>query len=96
MIPPPLQLAPQNEMLSPSETMNHTVSLEKFCSVYKISALDQEKLTCLGYMPGNRVVESLSNADWQHVSFSVVSWRTFLIHHHKLCKAIVRGSKSWE
>ncbi|KIK98110.1 hypothetical protein PAXRUDRAFT_805261 [Paxillus rubicundulus Ve08.2h10] len=61
-------------MLSPSATMNYTVSLEKFCSIYKISASDQEKLTRLGYMPGNRVVESLLDADWQQVSFSVVGW----------------------
>ncbi|KAF8835450.1 hypothetical protein BDN67DRAFT_1015551 [Paxillus ammoniavirescens] len=72
MIPPPLQPAPQNEMPSPSATTSHTISLKKFCSVYKISASDQEKLTRLGYMPGNRVVESLLDADWQQVSFSVL------------------------
>ncbi|KAJ8584983.1 hypothetical protein M405DRAFT_844819 [Rhizopogon salebrosus TDB-379] len=77
---------------SPGITMKHSVTLEAFCTRYLISAADSEKLSKLEYNPGNRIVETLTVADWQSAGFTVLSWRTFLSHHRKFCDAIIAGT----
>ncbi|KAF9241272.1 hypothetical protein BU15DRAFT_60899 [Melanogaster broomeanus] len=68
---------PPSPMSSPSATTSHHVTLETFS---------------LEYMPGNRLVEHLSEADWKAAGFSILGWRGFLYAHGKFCKAIRDGS----
>ena len=56
------------------------ISLADFCSSYKISDSDQAKLADLEYEPGDKIVESLEENDWQSVSFSVIGRKRFLAH----------------
>ncbi|KAG1777540.1 hypothetical protein EV702DRAFT_1197145 [Suillus placidus] len=77
---------------SPGMTTKHSVMLETFCAKFLVSASDLEKLSKLGYNPGNRIVESLTTDDWQSVRFTVLSWRTFLSHQRKFCDAIIAGT----
>ncbi|KAF9245011.1 hypothetical protein BU15DRAFT_59174 [Melanogaster broomeanus] len=83
---------PPSPMSSPSATTSHHVTLETFCTRYMISTKDSERLAALEYMPGNRLVEHLSEADWKAAGFSILGWRGFLYAHGKFCKAIRDGS----
>ncbi|KAG2046966.1 hypothetical protein BDR06DRAFT_1014271 [Suillus hirtellus] len=73
-------------------TTKHSVMLDAFCAKFVVSASDSEKLSELGYNPGNRIVESLTMGDWQSVGFTLLSWRTFLSHHRKFCDSIIAGT----
>ncbi|KAG1860248.1 hypothetical protein DFJ58DRAFT_874432 [Suillus subalutaceus] len=77
---------------SPGITTKCSVTLEAFCAKFVVSASDSEKLSKLGYNPGNRIVESLTMGDWQSVGFTLLSWRTFLSHHRKFCDTIIAGT----
>ncbi|KAI6150461.1 hypothetical protein BKA82DRAFT_4352310 [Pisolithus tinctorius] len=90
--PPPSQST--TIFSSPSSTMTHNVSLSEFCTKYRLSAHTQEKLEKLDYIPGNKVVESLSEADWKDSGLSVLASRSFLAVHRKFCEAIRAGT--WE
>jgi len=56
--------------------------------------MDAAKLAVLEYNPGNRIVESLSDVDWQTAGFSVLGWWSFIVIHQKFCKATKEGT--WE
>ncbi|KAG1718499.1 hypothetical protein EDB19DRAFT_1983441 [Suillus lakei] len=88
---PSAQLS-SSEYPSPGVITKHSVTLESFCSKFLVSPSDSEKLTKLGYSPGNHVVESLVETDWISVGFTVLGWHTFLSHHHKFCDAIIAGT----
>jgi hypothetical protein len=83
---------PPSALSSPGIT--HSVSIEAFCGKYKISAADKAKLDVIEYKPGNRVVESLADADWQSAGFSVLGWHSFITAHRRFCKAVKDGT--WE
>jgi hypothetical protein len=61
----------QNDPPSPfsSPRVTSDVSLEVFCAKYKISEADAAKLTTIKYKPGNKIVESSADADWQTAGF---------------------------
>jgi hypothetical protein len=56
------------------------------------SATDKAKLDVIEYKPGNRVVESLADADWQSAGFSVLGWCSFIAAHRRFCKAVKDGT----
>ncbi|KAG1893143.1 uncharacterized protein F5891DRAFT_1196769 [Suillus fuscotomentosus] len=93
-VPPPPVAVPvtSDSYPSPGITMKHSVTLETFCAKFHVSGSDSEKLSKLGYNPGNRIVESLTTDDWQSVGFTMLSWRTFLSYHRKFCDAIIAGT----
>jgi len=72
----------------------HNVSLDAFCSKYNISTADNAKLDVIEYQPGNRIVESLEDRDWQTAGFSVLGWHSFLAVHWPFRKAVKDGT--WE
>jgi len=61
----------KNDPPSPFSSLRVTsdVSLEAFCAKYKISEADAAKLATIEYKPGNKIVESLADADWQTAEF---------------------------
>ena len=71
--------------------MSHDVSLSDFCTKYRLSAHTKERLEELDYLPGNKVVESLSEADWKEAGLSVLASRSFLAAHLDFCEAIGTG-----
>ena len=89
--PPPQGPSPST-FSSPGTTMSHDVSLSDFCTKYRLSANTQEKLVELDYTPGNKIVESLSEADWKESGLSVLASRSFLAAHRKFCEAIRSGT----
>ncbi|KIO09142.1 hypothetical protein M404DRAFT_131981 [Pisolithus tinctorius Marx 270] len=91
---PPLPSQSMTIFSSPSSTMMHNVLLLEFCTKYWLSAHTQEKLEKLDYIPGNKVVESLSEADWKDSRLSVLTSHSFLAVHRKFCEAICAGT--WE
>lgn len=70
--------------------MSHDVSLSDFCMKYWLSAHTKEKLD---YLPGNKVIESLSEADWKEAGLSVLASHSFLAVHFNFCEAI--GAGAW-
>ena len=50
--------------------MSHKVSLTDFCAKYRLTTQTQDKLAALDYTPGNKLVESLSEADWKEAGLS--------------------------
>ena len=71
--------------------MSHDVSLSDFCTKYWLSAHTKERLEELDYLPGNKVVESLSEADWKEAGLSVLASHSFLAAHLDFCEAIGTG-----
>jgi hypothetical protein len=61
---------PPSPFSSPGVVSN--VSLEAFCTKYKISEADTAKLTIIEYKSGNKIVESLADANWQTAGFSIL------------------------
>jgi hypothetical protein len=87
VMPPQLPLAPDSatetkSYPSPGVTMKQSVTQEAFCTPCLISPPDPEKPSQLEYHPGNRIVESLTTADWWLAGFTVLSCRTFRMTHH--------------
>ena len=76
---------------SQDTTTSHNVTLEMFCNKYKISPKDMEHLKAIEYTPGNKLISSLSDADWKDAGFSILGWQGFLAAHAKFCKAIWNG-----
>ena len=74
--------------------MSHEVSLTDFCAKYRLTTQTQDKLAALDYTPGNKLVESLSEADWKEAGLSVLASRSFLAAHRKFCEVIRKGT--WE
>ena len=98
----PMQLVPtaptapqgcnQPMFSSPSiSTMSHDVSLSDFCTKYWLSTHTKERLEELNYLPGNKVVESLSEADWKEAGLSVLASCSFLAAHLNFCEVIGTG-----
>ena len=65
---PPPHAQSTSTFSSPGTTMSHSVSLSEFCMKYHLSAQTQEKLEKLDYIPGNKVIESLLEAEWTFCS----------------------------
>ncbi|KIM50136.1 hypothetical protein SCLCIDRAFT_146251 [Scleroderma citrinum Foug A] len=89
----PLPQGPSPSTFSlPGTTMSHDISLSNFCTKYWLSANTQEKLVELDYTPGNKIVESLLEADWKESGLSVLASHSFLAAHRKFCEAIRSGT----
>ncbi|KAI6020807.1 hypothetical protein PISMIDRAFT_102783 [Pisolithus microcarpus 441] len=88
----PLLHGPPSTLSSPGTTMSHRVSLSEFCMKYHLSVHTQEKLAELDYTPGNKVIESLTEADWKDIGLSILSSCSFLAAHCKFCDAIHAGT----
>ena len=80
----------QNDPPSPfsSPGVTSDVSLEAFCTKYKISEADAAKLATIEYKLGNKIVESLADANWQTAGFSILGWLSFIAAHWRFCIAI--------
>lgn len=90
---PPPHAQSASTFSSPGTTMSHSVSLSEFCMKYHLSAQTQEKLEKLDYTPGNKVIESLSEADWKESGLSVLASHSFLLAHRKFCEDICSGNR---
>jgi len=49
---------------SPGTALRLKVSLVEFCDKYEISESNHEKLKELKYVPGDKLVEMLGDAEW--------------------------------
>ena len=77
---------------SPGTALRLKVSLAKFCDRYEISELNCERLKDLEYVPGNKLVEKLGEAEWRGIAkFSVLGWQGFLAAHRQFLLDVKEG-----
>ena len=79
-------------MSSPGVALRLKVSLVEFCDKYNISESNCEKLKELEYVPGDKLVEKLGDAEWIGIAkFSVLGWQGFLAVHRQLLLDVKEG-----
>jgi len=71
----------------PTSRLPASTSLADFCSDYGISQRDEERLTELGYVPGDGGLTSLTEEEWLAVGFKTLSRRRILSAHTKFVAA---------
>ena len=79
-------------MSSPGVALRLKVSLVEFCDKYEISESNREKLKELEYIPGDKLVEKLGDAEWRGIAkFSVLGWQGFLAAHQQFLLDVKEG-----
>jgi hypothetical protein len=76
---------------SPATALQLAVPLADFCTRYKISKSDEEKLALLEYKPGNNAVTTLGTEDWKEVKFTTLGWKGFLTAHRRFIHDVKNG-----
>jgi len=76
----------------PATALQLAVPLADFCTRYKISKSDEEKLALLEYKPGNNTVMTLGIKDWKEVKFTTLGWKGFLTAHKKFIHDVKTGA----
>jgi hypothetical protein len=79
-------------MSSPGAALRLKVSLVEFCNKYGISESNHEKLKELEYVPGDKLVEKLRDAEWRGVAkLSILGWQGFLAVHRQFILDVKEG-----